>query len=312
MSHLGEDQVAGVLRQWIGTTTPKLLGEGMEGAVYEVDDARVAKVWFAGSVESSRRAAAFYEALATKPLTFRVPRITQVESVGGRVVTVERRLTGTPLAAGLAAGAVSREDAYTVVVDIVAALAAGGGLPAARELAVLGEDSPLFNAGEGFAVALARLAERRAERFRAVLSSAVVDFHRKAAALTSRLVEVDSGRRAVLHGDLIPGNILIDASGRPSAVLDWGFLTTEGDPTFDAAVTAAIFDMYGPEAEQVERHLLDRFEARLGCDRTALLVYRAAYSLITANAYDPTGQDGHFAWCAAALNRRDVTKALLG
>ncbi|MET7950176.1 aminoglycoside phosphotransferase family protein [Micromonospora sp. NPDC005324] len=312
MSHLPEEQVAGVLRQWIGTTTPKLLGEGMEGAVYEVDDSRVAKIWFAGAVESSRRAAAFYDAMAAKPLAFQVPRITQVESVGGRVVTIERRLTGTTLAAALAAGTVSREDAYTIVVDIMAALAAGGGLPAARELAVLGEDSPLFSVGEGFAVALARLAERRVERFRPVLSGAVVDFDRKAAALPSRLVEVDSGRRAVLHGDLIPGNILVDASGRPSAVLDWGFLTTEGDPAFDAAVTAAIFDMYGSEALQVERDLLDRMEARLGYDRAALLVHRAAYSLITANAYDPTGQDGHFAWCVAALNRTDVTKALLG
>ncbi|RQX09092.1 hypothetical protein [Micromonospora arida] len=70
--------------------------------------------------------------------------------------------------------------------------------------------------------------------------------------------------------------------------------------------------MYGPEAAQAERDLLDRIEARLGYDRVALLVYRAAYSLITANAYDPTGQDGHCAWCVAALNRADVTKALLG
>ncbi|MEJ3742628.1 hypothetical protein WEI85_04950 [Actinomycetes bacterium KLBMP 9797] len=51
---------------------------------------------------------------------------------------------------------------------------------------------------------------------------------------------------------------------------------------------------------------------RMGYDPTAMLVYRAAYSLITANADDPAGKDGHFAWCAAALNRRDITTALLG
>lgn len=54
-----------------------------------------------------------------------------------------------------------------------------------------------------------------------------------------------------------------------------GRLTTEGDPAFDAAVAAA-------------------------------------YSLITANAYDPAGRDGHFAWCVTALNRADITRALLG
>ncbi|WP_281903969.1 hypothetical protein [Phytohabitans aurantiacus] len=31
-------------------------------------------------------------------------------------------------------------------------------------------------------------------------------------------------------------------------MLDWRFLTTEGDPAFDAAVAASNFDMYGPEA----------------------------------------------------------------
>ncbi|MEU8301073.1 hypothetical protein AB0C04_27760 [Micromonospora sp. NPDC048909] len=50
----------------------------------------------------------------------------------------------------------------------------------------------------------------------------------------------------------------------------------------------------------------------MGYDQATMLVYRAAYSLISANAYDPTGQDGHFAWCVAAPNGADVAKALLG
>ncbi|MFC5923065.1 phosphotransferase [Micromonospora vulcania] len=312
MSRVSDDQAARVLRRWIGTAVPKLLGEGMEGAVYEIDDSRVAKIWFAGSVESSRRTATFYQALDAKPFVFRVPRIVQVEAVEDRVVTIERRLTGTTLAAALTAGAVRHADAYAIFVDVVAALAAGGGLAAARELPVLGEASPLFAAGEDFPVALARLAGRRVERFRPVLSRAVDDFEQKAGALASRLLAVDSGRRAVVHGDLVPGNVLVDASGQPSAVLDWGFLTTEGDPAFDAAIAAAIFDMYGPDAPRVEHDLLALIEARMDYDHTALLVYRAAYSLITATAYDPTGQDGHFVWCASALNRPDVTRALLG
>ncbi|MFE4499758.1 hypothetical protein ACFRFQ_07820 [Rhodococcus sp. NPDC056743] len=41
-------------------------------------------------------------------------------------------------------------------------------------------------------------------------------------------------------------------------------------------------------------------------------MYRAAYSLITVNAYDADGSDGHFAWCVAALNRPGVARALLG
>ncbi|MBE1489448.1 phosphotransferase family protein [Plantactinospora soyae] len=311
MSRIPDDQATRALGRWIGTTTPTLLGEGMEGSVYEIDESRVAKLWFSGSVDLSRRMATFYDVLNAKSFAFSVPRIVQVAAVEGRVVTIERRLTGSTLSAALAAGTIRPDDGYAVFVDILVELAAGGELAAARELSVLGEESPLFVPGEDFPLALARLAGRRVERFRPVLSRAVEGFEAKAAALVGRLREVDSGRRAVVHGDLIPGNILVDVAGRPSAVLDWGFLTTEGDPAFEAAVAAAIFDMYGPEARQVEQDLLDRITERMGYDRVALLVYRAAYSLISANAFDPLGRDGHFAWCVAALNRADVTRALL-
>lgn len=311
-SRLPADQAARALRPWIGPAVPTLLGEGMEGAVFAIDASRVAKLWFSASVASSRRLAAFYDALDALPFGFDVPRISRVEVVEGRVITIERRLTGTTLSAAAAAGALPPEDAYAVFVDVVCALAAAGGLPAARELAVLGEEDSLFAAGEDFPAALGRLAARRVARFRPVLSRAVDGLDEKAAALAGRLFEIDSGRRAVIHGDLVPANILVDPAGRPSAVLDWGFLTTEGDPAFEAAVAAALFDMYGPAAPRIEQDLLRRLADRLGYDRTAMLVYRAAYSLITANAYDPAGRDGHFAWCVAALNRDDVTRALLG
>ncbi|MCG5471665.1 hypothetical protein LADH09A_005665 [Micromonospora sp. LAH09] len=71
--------------------------------------------------------------------------------------------------------------------------------------------------------------------------------------------------------------------------------------------------MHPPTDVELTRHGLHaQIEERLGYQRQALLVYRAAYSLITANAYDPEGRDGHFAWCVAALNRPDVVQALLG
>jgi aminoglycoside phosphotransferase (APT) family kinase protein len=66
---------------------------------------------------------------------------------------------------------------------------------------------------------LARLAARRLDRFRPVLSEAVDGHEEKSAALAGRLHEVDSRRRQVIHGDMIPANILVDDAGSPSAVL---------------------------------------------------------------------------------------------
>ncbi|MBL7257797.1 phosphotransferase family protein [Paractinoplanes lichenicola] len=259
----------------------------MEGIVHAIDHQRVAKKWHHARRPELERLARFYDELGTKDFTFAVPAILDITEEDGKYVTVERRLHGTPGVAG-----------PDTMVDIVAELADSGPLPFARTLAVP------FSPGEDFPDALGRLAT---DRVTPVLHAAVENLDGKVEALRRRLHEVDTGRRAVIHGDLIAGNVL----GRAVAVLDWGFLTTEGDPAFEAAITAAIFDMYGPAALDTELELLARMETRLGYDHTTLLVYRAAYSIFTATAYDPTGRDGHFAWCAAALNRDDVTQALL-
>lgn len=290
-----DDEAAAIL----GVTEPRLLGEGMEGAVYEIDAFRVAKIWYDGSAEGLRRTAAFYAALE---LPFAVPSILEIRQSGAHVVTVERRLHGT-----------TRRDPGDVEQVLAALIEAGAGAGAGAEdgAGAFAEAAELPMLGEP-PTTLGRLAERRLERFRPVLAREVERLDEKAAALLARLPEVDSGRRAVIHGDLVPQNILVDDAGRVSAVLDWGFLTTVGDPAFDAAVAAAVFDMYGPGAAAAERDLTRRFEERFGYTHEAMLVYRAAYSLITANAYDPQGNDGHFAWCVAGLNRADITRTLLG
>ena len=77
-------------------------------------------------------------------------------------------------------------------------------------------------------------------------------------------------------------------------------------------MTAAVFDMYGEHARANEDALVDRLHAALACDRPAMLVYRATYSLLTATAYSADGSDGHFAWCVEAVHRPEVVAAVLG
>lgn len=301
-----------LLHRWTGGAAPRLLGRGMEGVVYEIDQDRVAKVWFDGSQAALQRVRVLYDALATRPLRLAVPRIHEVHLIEDRCVTIEQRLTGTTMAEELEKGRLTLDEARAQFIDVLAQLAATGPLPEARKLSVLDEAMPLYEAADDFPDALHALATRRVARFRQVLDPAVEDLGAKLDALRDRLRDVDSGRRSVVHGDMILGNILVNDVGSPTAVLDWGFFTTEGDPVFDASVAASIFDMYGEQALDTERGLYAQIEERLGYQRQALLVYRAAYSLITANAYDAEGRDGHFAWCVAALNRPDVVRALLG
>lgn len=104
--------------------------------------------------------------------------------------------------------------------------------------------------------------------------------------------------------------VLVDDQGRPIAVLDFGFLTTAGDPRLDAAITASIMNMYGPHALAITRSLTTRFAHDLGYRADVILIYQAAYAVATSNAFTPDGSDGHFAWCVTQLRRPEVREAL--
>src|SRR5690606_30400845 len=136
-------------------------------------------------------------------------------------------------------------------------------------------------------------------------------FDRKLDSVLSLLHSLPDVEPQFVHGDICPENILVDSSGAPTALLDWGFFTTAGDNSFEASCAAGFFDMYGPDARSVDDTLVRRFADELGHPVELQLLYRAAYAIAGANSYGADGADGHFMWCAAALNRDDVTERLL-
>ncbi|MDT0322216.1 phosphotransferase [Streptomyces millisiae] len=284
----------------------ELVGEGMEGTVYRLGRGLIGKVWRERGVDELRPLVDFYRELAAQGLPFATPLIVEVAERDGRACTVERELPGTPLSdAGLAPAA-----AHDAVVAVVTALAATTAGPATRALPVLNEriaDRPV----------LPELVRRRGAAFRPVLAASVPGFDALLARLLAVLDAGPGGEPAapaagerIVHGDICPPNILVDTAGRPTALLDWGLLTTAGDNAFDAATAAAFFDMYGPEAAAHHEALAGRLAETLGYDRRWLLAQLAGYAVAGACVYDPAGRDGHFAWCVEVLGQADVRAAL--
>ncbi len=111
------------------------------------------------------------------------------------------------------------------------------------------------------------------------------------------LANLPAAPSAVINGDLFPGNILLDPHDQPVAILDFGFLSTVGDPDFDTAVSSELFDMYSPSAIATTRRFQAAAAEQLGLDASKASLYLAAYGLITATAYNSAGADGHFSWC---------------
>jgi aminoglycoside phosphotransferase (APT) family kinase protein len=290
---------------------PVPLAAGVEGAIYDLGDGLVAKVWRARPATELERMQSFYADVAAAELPFATPAILRIEQVDGTSVTYERKLPGQPLQQRLdVTDREIDESAVSCVTEVLRALATVPATASMRELAALDESRSLWAGADTFQAALLGLIERRVARFGPVIRDHLPDFDRRYMALRERLAALDSWPATVIHGDLLGQNILVDEHVRPVAVLDFGFLTTAGDPRFDAAITAGIMNMYGAHALSITQFLTARLARDLGYRSEVLLTYQAAYAAATSNAFTPDGSDGHFAWCVAQLRRTDVSQAL--
>ena len=288
-----------------GHAGARRIGAGVEGVVYSLGGGRVAKVWTGRPPAGLTREV--YADIARHRLPFATPEILEVQEHEGVVVTYERELPGVPMR-----GNAAHEDREVPVhhanalLAVLRGLASVPGTDAMRRLTVQGDDRPLWQGHDRFQAALAALIARAAARHGAALAVHVPDFDAGVERTLSALGLLPDAPVTAIHGDLVPPNIHTDAAGLPVAVLDFGFYTTAGDPAFEAAVTAAVWDMYGPYAHEHTAELTRLFAQELGYAPAALTVYQAAYALTTYDLFGSDAGDGHFRWCAEQLSSNTV------
>jgi aminoglycoside phosphotransferase (APT) family kinase protein len=289
-----------------GHPAARPLAAGVEGVVYRLNEDLVAKVWSGrppADLDLTRRV---YADLAARPLPFATPEILDVEEHTGVVVSYERALGGAPLRRDSAVEAPPRRlppEETDALLTVLRGLATVPGTDAMRRLGVQGDDRPLWQGHSRFPDALAALVERATARHADLLAAHVPGLADTVRRVVGALRALPDTPVTVVHGDLVPPNVHVDAAGRPVAVLDFGFFTTAGDPAFEAAVAAAVWDMYGTHAEEHVAALTRLFADRLHHPPERLALYQAAYALTTYDLFASDGSDGHFRWCAALLNR---------
>lgn len=303
---MDERQAQSILSR-AGLPDAQLIGAGMEGHVFRLDQGTVAKVWHSAAIADVQTLQGFYEALQPLHLPFRTPVILDVLEADGFTVDIEEALTGIPLLR-----LVSRHDPEPEAFAVDAMMT----VLAALRKTQLGLDTPalaMVNVPSNTGTPTERLlavATEKVDRFGDQLRAGVPDFDAVWESVRSELREQPGSGRYAIHGDLCPPNILLHEDQTVSAVVDWGFLSHAGDLAFETAVTTCIFDMYGPHHRHIDDLLLKRCAAEFGEDIRRLLVYRALYAIMTSNAYAEDGSDGHFAWCVGMLNRPDVREAI--
>jgi len=305
-----EERAIRLLRRH-GWEPGEVLGAGMEGTVLDVSAENVAKIWHGRSRNDVEVLVDFGAALGAASIPFATPRVVELLVDEPLVITIERKVHGTPLRPDrLAAPPVVSSDATRLLGDVLEGLSQAVVSPGLAALPILPGERPLDRAAS-FPVALAALVERRFAVRPELLRREVADIDDLVPAVAAGLRGLPGADPAALvHGDLIPANVLVQ-DGWVSGVLDFGFLTTVGDPQFDAAITASIFDMYGPNARASEEALDQALQARFGHDPNRYGLYRAGYAVITHAYFSADGSDGHYEWCARMLRRPDVRAAVL-
>ncbi|WP_231443218.1 aminoglycoside phosphotransferase family protein [Brevibacterium zhoupengii] len=303
------DERAIALLRARGWKPGEILGSGMEGTVVDLSADEVAKVWHERRPADLEPLLRFGSALEQSPIPFRCSRTIESLSEDSLTITIEQKDTGRPLRLDAMTNApVVTDEEIRLMSEALAGLsqADAGDLSA---LPILPGEEP-FLCTKSFGGSLADLAGRRFTARPELLRQAIGDIDKIFETLLRRLRDLpDPESKCLIHGDLIPANVLIE-DGEVAGVVDFGFLTTVGDPQFDAAIAASSFDMYGPNARRSENALSKAFSTRFGHDLSAYGLYRAAYAVITNSYFATDSQDGHFRWCAQMLRREDVRDAI--
>jgi Ser/Thr protein kinase RdoA (MazF antagonist) len=289
------------------------LGSGMEAEVYAYGPDAVLKL-YAGTARRADLLAlqAFYNQLDRTRVPYALPHIDTIAEEGQFLVTIERRLVGTPLASLL-----------PTLSSVQLALVMQRYLSAGRALAQLQapptlERYKLFDpqglsqvtAGDWHQFLLRYLTHKLAE-VTPYLSRDVPQFARKVEQLRAVLDQPYRGDLRLIHGDFCPANLLVDDSYHITALLDFGLLTMVGDYLFDLATGWVFFDMYDELKAQVrERYLAVLVEQMGEHVRGRLYRYVLFYSIVAANAYSPQCADGHYRWCVANLRNQQYWRAI--
>lgn len=288
------------------------IATGMEGAVYSlIPGELVAKVWSRRGESELQKLQNFYRKISDYHGSIQIPEILDIEIVDETLISKERFLQGTPLSEFLEESA--RHADQQGIKATVAVLEFLRFIPGSEELCllpVLDEAKPLWFNATKWSDAIEGLVSKRVNRFGDQLRTDIPNLDEILEAIKIFLKTRDNKTMTLIHGDLCGVNIMVDSDKNPLSVFDFGFLSSVGDPVFDASITSAIFNMYGLYARDIDDEVTDAFVESLRLEHRVLLSYRAVYSLITSNAYALDGSDGHYRWCIKMLKRSDVQSSL--
>ncbi len=286
------------------------IGSGMEGMIFGSQNSNeIVKIWNSKTLDHLLLLKKFYASFNNKLNGIQTPFIKEIHQYNGQSVTIEKRLPGTALS-----NLISLTDPLPSNIAVKALIKAFSEMELITEetmkaLPIL-NDTKTFWSKKSWSESIMSNIKTKRFKFTTQLDRDIKNLDIILDAIHAFLQNRSEKPLNLIHGDLFPENIHVFENGYLSSILDFGFMSTLGDPAFDVSISSAIYNMYNSCASKHDDFLVDILVDQLGHDKTTLLAYRAVYALLTSHAYDPSGEDGHYKWCIKMINRSDVQSAL--
>ena len=280
-----------------------LLGKGMEAEAYAYQG-KVLKLYTNDvTLQHLQTLQDFYAGLGTGSLSYQLPYIHKVWPEDGVVLSLEKRLEGSPLSSELPGLSENELDAvFQRYVEAILELQTVH-IPSFERYKLYDSENLSLRDKGDFHRFLLRYLDHCLKSCKPYLQRDVTDLPGKLEHLRSLLAQPYTGQHALVHGDFFPANLLVDNHNRITALIDFGWMTHYGDPLYDLATGWVFFDMY----DELGRNVLERLGQVMrwvvgqGVEG-ALYCYILLYSVFTATAYAYEGGDGHYWWCVSNLN----------
>ncbi|MFI8684593.1 aminoglycoside phosphotransferase family protein [Rossellomorea sp. NPDC077527] len=287
------------------------LGSGMEAEVYALGHDRILKVYNDQSdFKKQESLRDFYSKIDTSQLSYELPYIHDIFVEEGKLVTIEKRINGRDMQSKLP-GMTYDEQTNMMKAYLQAnmALQSVQGNSTIEGFQLFRDSRVLLDHMDNWFDLLSETIVLKQLELKPYFMRDVQDYEGKMKLVMERLAAGYNGEYSIIHGDFYPGNILINENHKITGVIDFGMLTMYGDYLFDVAIGWVCLDMYNQLNTDLTERYLEIILSSLGEGvKKDLYFYVLIFSLMTANLYSPTCEDGHYQWCVEKLNHEEFWK----
>ncbi|MEX0896354.1 MAG: aminoglycoside phosphotransferase family protein [Patescibacteria group bacterium] len=309
-SQQGSENYSQILKDEFSITEAVLLTKGMQSVVFDVTDGTLAKLYKKTKhTPDFKLLQNFYSTLDTSRVQFEVPHIIAIHESKTHILVIEAKLPGRSLERS-SLQALSERELKAFIPNYVDTLFSIRLVHSSliQEAELLIESDQFFvTKSASWKELIQKSIVAKDQAIGNVFNQDVIEYSSKLEMLRSYFTAQEYDKPQLIHGDYFPGNMLVDEKYQITSMLDFGTLTTKGDYLFDIATGWQFADMYREVSVlNLNALIFAHIQERLQSDELSRVhAYLLFYSLISANMYSASRDDGHYVWCVENWNNTE-------